>query len=326
MKYTKSLKISAINWQTMLKTVLVQLLVFACILALVLLAFHDVFDAIVAVVSSLDFSAFAGMTIEELIQGTLTNQTVTENVRALLNQLVQAIEAIPNFSNLVFVSYLIGLLLFMLYRMFIGCCDVPVMCQIVEFMESNTFRPFSWYFFKKFTWSFKFLVCQFVMTIWLDALIVASSMGLFLFFETVFGGATALSLIVTMVCLLLLYVTRQSLYAFWLPCMVVDALQPMQALKKALSVIFQQFGSVWVKYLSTIGVSTLLTLGVVVLTALLGANPLWSLLGGAISFVSFYVNKNIGAVEYFESQQKPYFSVRIKIPSINEIEQDKPNA
>ena len=326
MKYAKSLKIAAINWQTMLKTILVQLIVFACVLALVLLSFHDVFDAVVAVIGTLDFSAFAGMTFDELVQGTLTNQIVTENVRTLVNQFITAIEAIPNFGNLVFFSYLIGLLLFMLYRMFVGLCDVSVMCQIVEFMESNAFRPFSWYFFKKIGWSFRFLLCQFVMTIWLDAIIICSSMGLFLFFETVFGGFTALSFIVTAVVLAILYVARHTLFSLWLPCMVVDATKPWTAFKKALSLIPYHFGSVFVKYLLTMGVSTLLTLATLILASLVGASPLWSALGSLISFAGFYVNKNVGAVEYFESQQKPYFSVRLKIPSINEIEQHSPNA
>lgn len=319
--FGNALKIALINWRTMIKSVFIQLLVFAIVVALCLWAFNGLFVSISALIEDIDFDGAVTTMFEEITSGTLSSRQLIDNVVAIVERVVEAVNEVPNFIGRINLSYLLAIGILCVYRMTIGCCDVSVMCQVTEFMTSNSFRPFSWYFFKKIVLSIKFLFWQFLIATAFDLLVICSGMGLYVVMLPIFHSA---ALIIALILTVALYVARQALFAFWLPVIIADSQKkPLKALNTALCKIPNRFWNVFWKYLVAIAVSLSCWLGIIALRLYCGISSYWMFISTAMTFFSFYVIKCIAVTEYFEDSKRQYFTVRIKLPKSSEVNAEK---
>ena len=148
-KFGKSLKVLSHNWKAMLSSIFIQLLIFAVWMALCWWAFGGLLSHFLDVMAELDLQSKISAVIDQISSGVNSSEMILEEITSMVEQVVQKIKEIPNFAGQVMLSYLLAILLFTVYRMAIGICDVPVVGQINEFMTCNSSRPFFWYFFKK---------------------------------------------------------------------------------------------------------------------------------------------------------------------------------
>lgn len=304
----KSLSLSVYNWKVMLKALFCQVLILAMVVAISYLIFGGVVDDIVKIFASGNWGELMSDTFEAIGNGTFDSATFTERLRQSLEELVNSIESIPNIWNRVEVSYISFVLVICFYRILISFSDVTVGFQLHEFMTANNDRPFFWYFIKKQGESWRFVLLQMLITLPLDFLLFAGSVGLGLLSCLFFGIWT---LVPTALITLVLYALRQTLFAFWLPALVSDGDGSVSCgLKKGLSVIPYRFGKVFWKWL----LGTFVIFAITAVSVTFIGNPvLMTVVTSLPSFLVFYIMKCVNFTEYFAYSNRPFFYKRLDV-------------
>lgn len=301
MLFNKAVSLAARNWKVMLKALVCQVLILALIVSLCVLVFGSVVDDVINVFAAGQWQEFLTDTVESVATATFNGEQFAQNLTKCLEATQDAIEAIPNMWNKVEVSYISLIVVVFVYRVLISFSDVAVSFQLEEFMTSNTARPFTWFFFKKFGESCKFSLLQMAIALPLDFFVLLGSMGILLIFVLTLRWW---SIIPALFILLLLYSARLSYFAFWLPALATDGLTVSQAIKKGLSTIPYRFGKVFWK--------TFVIVCLMAAIALVGMlyvhnNILKAAVAILPNLVLFFLLKCVNFVEYFENAHRPYF-------------------
>jgi len=304
----KSLSLSVYNWKVLLKALFCQVLILAMVLALCYLIFGGLVDDIVKIFAAGNWGGLMSDTFEAIADGTFDSAAFTEQLRQSLEELVDSIESIPNIWNRVEVSYVSFVLIICMYRMLVSFSDVTVGFQLHEFMTANNSRPFFWFFIKKQGESWRFVLLQTLITLPLDFLLFAGSIGLGIMLCVFFG---IWALIPTALIALVLYAIRQTIFAFWLPALVSDCDgKVVGGLKKGLSVIPYRFGKVFWKWL--LGSFVIFATTAVAVT-FIGNPVLMAAVVSLPSFMVFYVLKCVNFSEYFAYSNRPFFYKRLDV-------------
>ena len=304
--FKKSLSLSVYNWKVFVKALICQVLILALVVALGYLIFGAVVDDIVGIFSSGDLGELASETFDMIANGTFDSAQFTEQLRASLEQLVEAIKSLPNIWNRVEVSYVGFVLIIFVYRVLVSFSDVTVGCQLHEFMTANGARPFLWYFVKKQGESWRFALLQALITLPLDFLMLAGALGIALMLFIFFGFW---GFIPTGIIALVLYALRQTMFAFWLPALISDESGKVSGgLRKGLSVIPYRFGRVFWKWLLGMAV----VFAVMVVSIAFINNPVLMMVASFVpSFAVFFVLKCVNFAEYFAHSNRPFFHKRV---------------
>lgn len=303
----KSLSVAAHNWKVLLKSLLLQVVLLALVVALGITVFGNLAEGIVNILNDHNVTDFVYDTINAIVDGTFDSANFSAELNDVIVTLQQSVSELKHPWGMVEISYAVLALIVLGYRMLVSVADVPVMCQLDEFMTSNAARPFSWYLFKKQGKIWKFALLQMAFTLPLDVLILTGSIGFYLLFLIAFNWWT---IIPVAVIALLFYVARLTLFAFCLPSIVCDDLPTREGFKKGLSAIFTRFWHVFWKTL----VAVVLMVVIAVLSIMLISNPIVSTLVITVpNFVLFYLLKCVNVVEYFKMDNRPFFHKRVDI-------------
>lgn len=306
--FKKSLSLSVYNWKVMLKALFCQVLILAVVFALSYLIFGGLVDDIVEIFASGNWGKLLSDTFEAVGNGTFDSAVFADQLRESLENLVESIESLPNIWNRVEVSYVSFLLIICMYRMLVSFSDVTVGFQLHEFMTANASCPFFWYFIKKQGESWRFVLLQMFITLPLDFLLFAGSIGLGLMLCLFFGLWT---LVPTALIVWVLYSLRQTVFAFWLPSLVADGEgSVVRGLKKGLSIIPYRFGKVFWKWL----LGSFLIFAITAVSVMFIGNPvLMTLVTSLPSFIVFYILKCVNFTEYFAYSNRPFFYKRLDV-------------
>lgn len=303
----KSLSIASHNWKTLVKSLLLQVVLLALVVALGFTVFGNLAEGIVDIINDHSITDFVYNTINAIVDGTFDSGDFTSQLNDVIDTLQQSVSALKHPWGMVEISYVLLALIVLGYRVLVSVTDIPVVCQLDEFMTSNATRPFAWFFFKKQGKIWTFALLQMVVTLPLDILILTGSIGFYLLFLIAFNWWT---IIPVAVIALLFYVARLTLFAFCLPAIVCDDLSTRQGFKKGLSAIFTRFWHVFWKTL----VAVVLMVVISVLSIMLISNPIVSTLVITVpNFVLFYFLKCVNVVEYFKMDNRPFFHKRVDI-------------
>lgn len=315
MKIRNSLRISGSCWQLWLKTMLLQIVIIAIVVALCVMLFGSLVPAVFDALNKLQLGEFLSDTITSIANGTFDAQEFSAALEQKVNEIKQAIESIPNLFNRIEISYVIMLVIMCVYRMLIAAPDLTTALSLNEFMTTNARRPFTWYFLKRFWTSFKFVLLQFLVTFPLDLIVIFASVGFYLLFLITFKWWTVIP---AMIIALALYTLRFCLFAFWLPS-IADGM----SVKDALTNNFAKLpGHFWSVYYKTFIVLAILMIAVTVGNYFLLSE--WTAVVSAIlSLIAFYIIKCINMVEYFEANNRPYFSKRVNIYGMEDSRKSK---
>lgn len=303
----KAFVLSANNWKVMLKALFCQVLILALMSALCFLIFGGLVEDCIEIFSSVDWSGFLENTFNAIANAEFNAADFSAELDELISQTREVIESIPNIWNRVEVSYVICIVMFLVYRMLISFSDVSAGCQIQEFMTSNSSRPFTWYFVKKFIVSLKFASLQTLLALPLDFFIVISGLGICLALAIVMGWWSVVPAVLIMVTL---YSARQAYFAFWLPTVVTDEMGVRKSLTKSVSVIPYRFWHVFWKTLAVVCVMA----ACFVLSVVYVQNSILKLFVSTVpNLILFFILKCVNFVEYFEATKRPYFYKKVDV-------------
>ena len=303
----KPLSLATFNWKVLIKSILYQILLLALVLALGITVFGNLIDDLIQLVNDNHIIDFVSDTISDIVNGEFDSVTFTTNLNEVISNWQAGISSLRHPYGVVELTYIVFVLMVILYRLFVSLTDVSVECQLDEFMTSNASRPFTWFFFKKQgrTWSFALL--QMALTLPLDVLIVTGSIGFYLLFLIAFKWWT---IIPVAVIALLMYAVRLTVFAFCLPAVASEDLPMRVAFKRGLSQVFNRFWRVFWKTLIVVCVMAVVS---VLALVFIDNTLIMSLVITIPNFILFFYLKCVNIVEYFQADNRPFFHKRVDI-------------
>ena len=303
----KSLKLASHNWKVLLKSILYQALLLALFIALGNLIFGRFFDEITKLIRENHVRDFLYNTINSIFSAEFNSEQFAAELVDVIAKIQQAISSVGAPWGGVTLSYVLVIVIFVIYRILVSLVDVACGHQLEEFMTANAERPLTWFFIKKQGRSWKFVLLQTAFVLPLDILIFSGSVGFYLLFLIAFNWWT---IIPVAVIAFLFYVMRQTLFAFCLPAVVCEDLPTGKAFSLGLSKIMARFWHVFWKTLVVMCLMVVIT----VVSLMFIKNPIVStIVLIVINFVLFFYLKCVNIVEYFQADNRPYFYKRVDI-------------
>ena len=303
----KPLSLAAFNWKVLVKSIFYQVLLLALVLALGFTIFGNLIDDLIQLIKDNHIADFVSETISAIVNGEFDSAVFTNNLSELISNLQEGISSLRHPYGVVELTYILFVLIVLLYRLLVSLTDVSVECQLDEFMTSNASRPFTWFFFKKQGRTWKFALLQTALTLPLDVLILTGSVGFYLLFLIAFNWWT---IIPVAVIALLLYAFRLTYFAFCLPAVTCEETSARDAFRRGLSVIVSRFWRVFWKTLIVVCVMVVVS----VLPILFIENTwIMTLVLIVPNFVLFFYLKCVNIVEYFQADNRPFFHKRVDI-------------
>ena len=303
----KSISVAAYNWKVLLKSILVQILLVALVLALGFTLFGNLVGDLIEVINANHIADFVSQTINQIIDGTFESAQFSERLNEVITNWHDGIASLRHPFGMVSLTYVLFVLMVLLYRLLVSLTDVTVACQLDEFMTSNASRPFLWYFIKKQGRTWQFALLQTALALPLDVLILSGSVGFYLLFLIAFNWWT---IIPVCVIALLMYTVRLTLLGFCLPSVVCKDMPTGAAFTEGLSFIFKRF---WRLFWKTLIVVCLMVVICVVSIMFVQNNLVVTILITIPNFVLFFYLKCVNIVDYFQAANRPFFYKRVDI-------------
>ena len=303
----KSVSIACHNWKVLLKSLLLQVVLLSLVVALGVTLFGNMLSGVVEIFNESNVTDFAYDTINAIIDGTFDSMEFSAQLNEVIDSMREGLSSLEHPLGMPVFTYIFVVLIIVVYRMLVSLSDVPVGCQLEEFMTSNASRPFTWYLIKKQGKIWKFSLLQMVITLPLDILILSGSIGFYLLFLIAFNWWT---IIPVAILALLFYVARLTMFAFCLPAIVVDDLPSRKGFVRGLSAIFARF---WQVFWQTLVVVVVMVLVVVAGIMLIDDPIVMSAVIAVPNFVLYFFLKCINVTEYFRLGNRPFFHKRVDI-------------
>lgn len=303
----KPLILACHNWKVLLKSLFYQAILLALTIAIGFTLFGNTVYDLMHAFNDENLQNFASQTINAILAGDFDSLQFTDSLNNLIAELQQVISSIRFPWGGATLSYIIFVVIVALYRVLISLTDVAAMCQLDEFMTSNACRPFSWFFLKKQGRTWKFVLLQTAIALPLDILIISGGIGFYLVFLIAFRWWTIIP-----VCVIayLLYIIRQTFFAFCLPAVACEPTHTGAAFRKGVAMIVGRFWQVFWKTLAVLSVAALIA----VLAILFIPSPwLTTVVISVPHFVLFFYLKCINIVEYFKAENRPFFYKRVDV-------------
>lgn len=303
----KPLSITALNWKVLIKSILCQILILALMLALGFTIFGNLVGDMIRVVNENHILDLIAKMINAIVGGEFDGAVFTEELNQVMVSMREGIAQLRHPFGVMELTYVLFVVIVVMYRLLVSITDVTVECQLDEFMTSNASRPFTWYFFKKQAQTWKFALLQTAFALPLDVLIVTGSLGFYLIFLLAFNWWTIIPVCVIAI---LLYAIRLTVFAFCLPSVVCSELKTRDAFKQGLAQIVNHFWTVFWK--------TLVVLCFIVVVSVLSLTFISNTWVKTVAltipnFVLFFYLKCINIVEYFIADNRPFFYKRVDI-------------
>lgn len=300
----------------MLKSVVCQLIIIAFILGILLLAVSPVVERALLLFEQTEIDTHIQSLIEVLWRNPDSTR-VSEMAGLIIDDIIEVVETAGDLFISIAWSY-VGIILGLVgYRFLLSLSDYPVMNSMTDFMQTSTSHAFVWYFFKKFLKSAKFSLAQLSCVIWLDLFVFFGTVGFYVFILSPLG---AVGVVLAVLMFILAYSVRIAFYACWLPEYVLSGKGVFASLSASLQYSVARFWHIAYKVAILVTASGLLSVLISYLLNLISC-PAYvvTLITAFISFYGFYFIKCVGVVEYFEAQEKPYFTKKIKITDDTEL-------
>lgn len=202
------------------------------------------------------------------------------------------------FYRIVAVSVLVVLAMVLVTAYFANFYMVPFNQNLHDFMSTSAKIPYFWRFVKSFGKSAKTQLVYVLFPFMLDLFIIIGIMGAYSMIFSLLGLA---GVVISLALMILLLTLRKTLFAFWIPAMVINELPVITSMKEGFKLLADGFGKVFARILSAMLLVTAL-----VLILLFGAVNLWTilivififlhgqLLISTICMVEYYNQSNFG--------------------------------
>lgn len=298
MKIKNAFQIFFKNYTLVLKVAITQLIVLALFIGLGSLLINDMVVNVETGLTQFGVIDKINAVFAEITSGEFDAQRFNLLVDELRQSFYDWGAEIDFFYQKLAIS---GVALFLFGMLVTYCMNfyaVPFSQNISDFMSTSAKIPFVWRFFKSFGKSAKTQLVYIVFPFLLDVFILFGVVGLYTSVLTFMGlWGLALAAVVMAVMLSL----RKTLFAFWLPAMVINQMPPVASMKEGFKTLADGFGRVFwrilVVTLFTYGLIIVILFGVVHLVTVILALFLMlhnELFIYTVSMVEYYRQSNFG--------------------------------
>ncbi|MEG1528001.1 MAG: hypothetical protein RR248_04030 [Clostridia bacterium] len=310
MTFKKSLRLARNTTGTAIRSVIVQMLVIAFVIALVALIVYPTFSSVLDIIRKIDLST-EFIELYNLITNTSFDSVEVANKITYIINLVA--NSIKNFEGLfvsIYLSYFVLVLAFVVYRFVLSIVDLPIASTLLEFMQTGNNRPFMWFFVKKIGYACKFSICQLLLSFILDIFTFCGIIAMYFAFLTVFR---VVGIILIILFGILAYSVRLTILAFWLPEYATNGYKALPALKDGIKKVVDRFGHVLYKTAIIITCWIALSFLTVLLFDTIKVGVIGVVVTLIISYYSFYIIKCINFIEFFEQSHSKYFTKKLHL-------------
>ena len=247
MKIKNALKIFCKNYTLVLKVAITQLIFIAIIFGLGALLASDMIVDINNGLIEFGVLEKLNVIVSEISSGSFD----AKRFSLLTTELQEAIFAwgasVDFFYQVVAVSVLVIFAVLLVTVYFANFYMVPFNQNLHDFMSTSAKIPYVWRFVKSFGKSAKTQLVYVIFPLMLDLFIILGTLGAY---SLVFSMLGLGGVILSVVTLILLITLRKTLFAFWIPAMVINQLPVIQSMKEGFKLLADGFGKVFSRILT----------------------------------------------------------------------------
>lgn len=298
MKIKNALKIFFKNYTLVLKVAITQLIFIAVIFGTGVLLASDMIVDVNTGLTEFGIIDKLSVIIGEISSGSFDAQ----RFQLLATELQEAVFAwgasIDFFYQMVALSVVVILGMILVTVYFTNFYMVPFNQNLHDFMSTSAKIPYLWRFVKSFGTSAKTQLIYVAFPLLLDLFIIVGTLGAY---SMIFSLLGLIGVFLTVAILILLLSLRKTLFAFWIPAMVINQLPVVASMKEGFKLLADGFGKVFARILSAmilvaVAITILLFAVVNIWTLLLVVFILLhgELLISTICMVEYYNQSNFG--------------------------------
>jgi len=270
MKITNAFKIFFKNYTLVLKVAITQLVFIAIILGLGSLVASDVIVDVNTGLLEYGIIEKFKVIVDEISSGTFDAQRFS----LLMSEFERAIfswgSSVDFFYEKVAISAIVIFTLIFVSAYCMGLYIVPFNQNIHDFMSTSAKIPYVWRFVKSFGKSAKTQLVYVFFPFLIDVFIILGTISIY---SNILSFLGLVGVILTVVVGLVFLTLRKTLFAFWVPAMVINEMPVKASMKEGFKLLADCFGRVFWRILSATTIALLL-----VVVLLFGAVNIWTLL------------------------------------------------
>ena len=313
MKIKNALKIFFKNYTLVLKVAVTQLIFIAIIFGTGALLASDMIVDVNTGLTQFGIIDKINVIVSEISSGNFDAQRFNLLTTELRDALFAWGASVDFFYQMVAVSVLVilAMILFTVY-----CTNfymVPFNQNLHDFMSTSAKIPYLWRFVKSFGKSAKTQLVYVLFPLMLDLFIIVGSLGAYSMVLSMLGLS---GVILTIAILLVLLSLRKTLFAFWIPAMVINQLPVVASMKEGFKLLADCFGKVFMRILSA-----MLLVAVAITILLFAVVNIWTLL--LVVFILLHgelLISTICMVEYYNQSNFGFYIDQMHTISAEGIE------
>ena len=298
MKIKNALKIFFKNYSLVLKVAVTQLIFIAIIFGTGALLASDMIVDLNNGLLEFGIIDKLNVIVSEISSGSFDATRFSLLTTDLQESIFAWGSSVDFFYQIVAASVLVVLAMVLVTAYFANFYMVPFNQNLHDFMSTSAKIPYLWRFVKSFGKSAKTQLVYVLFPFMLDLFIIIGVMGAYSMIFSLLGLA---GVFISLALMILLLTLRKTLFAFWIPAMVINELPVITSMKEGFKLLADGFGKVFARILSAMLLVTAL-----VLILLFGAVNLWTilivififlhgqLLISTICMVEYYNQSNFG--------------------------------
>ena len=313
MKIKNALKIFFKNYNLVLKVAITQLIFIAVIFGTGALLASDMIVDVNTGLTEFGIIDKLSVIIGEISSGNFDAQRFQLLTTELQESIFEWGASIDFFYQMVALSVLVILAMVLLTVYCTNFYMVPFNQNLHDFMSTSAKIPYLWRFVKSFGKSAKTQLVYVAFPLLLDMFIIVGTLGAYSMIFSLLGLG---GVILTIAILLVLLSLRKTLFAFWIPAMVINELPVIASMKEGFKLLADGFGKVFMRILSA-----MLLVAVAITILLFAVVNIWTLL--LVVFILLHgelLISTICMVEYYNQSNFGFYIDQMHTISAEGIE------
>ena len=313
MKIKNALKIFFKNYNLVLKVAITQLIFIAVIFGTGALLASDMIVDVNTGLTEFGIIDKLSVIIGEISSGNFDAQRFQLLTTELQESIFEWGASVDFFYQMVALSVLVILAMVLLTVYCTNFYMVPFNQNLHDFMSTSAKIPYLWRFVKSFGKSAKTQLVYVAFPLLLDLFIIVGTLGAYSMIFSLLGLS---GVILTIAILLVLLSLRKTLFAFWIPAMVINELPVIASMKEGFKLLADGFGKVFMRILSA-----MLLVAVAITILLFAVVNIWTLL--LVVFILLHgelLISTICMVEYYNQSNFGFYIDQMHTISAEGIE------
>jgi len=313
MKIKNALKIFFKNYNLVLKVAITQLIFIAVIFGTGALLASDMIVDVNTGLTEFGIIDKLSVIIGEISSGNFDAQRFQLLTTELQESIFEWGASVDFFYQMVALSVLVILAMVLLTVYCTNFYMVPFNQNLHDFMSTSAKIPYLWRFVKSFGKSAKTQLVYVAFPLLLDLFIIVGTLGAYSMIFSLLGLG---GVILTIAILLVLLSLRKTLFAFWIPAMVINELPVIASMKEGFKLLADGFGKVFMRILSA-----MLLVAVAITILLFAVVNIWTLL--LVVFILLHgelLISTICMVEYYNQSNFGFYIDQMHTISAEGIE------